>query len=64
MKTSKTMNGDCVSELSMRESGGEISDKNITNAKQVMNDATARFLAKRGMKDPSRMGISYGKKVK
>lgn len=62
--TSKTMSGDCFKEVSKQDTVGEISDKNITNAKQVINDATARFWAKRGMKDPSRMGIAYGKKVK
>ena len=60
----KTMSGDCFRELSKQDTVGEISDKNIKNAKQVINDATARFWAKRGMQDPSKVGISYGKKVK
>ena len=48
----------------MQDTVGEISDKNITNAKQVINDATARFWAKRGMKDPSSAKIMYGRNAK
>ena len=62
--TSKTMSGDCFRELSKQDTVGEISGKNITNAKQVINDATARLSAKRGMKDPSSAKIMYGKNAK
>jgi|TARA_R100001463_G_scaffold127256_1_gene185262 hypothetical protein len=62
--TSKTMSGDYFRELSKQDTVGEISDKNITNVKQVIDDATARFWAKRGIKDSGRSGIAYGKKVK
>ena len=41
-----------------------ISEKNITGTKQVIDDAAARFWAKRGLQDPSKSRISYGRNVK
>ena len=41
-------------EASKQDSVGEISEKNITGTKQVIDDAAARFWAKRGLQDPSK----------
>ena len=51
-------------DASKQDSVGEISDKNITGTKQVIDDAAARFWAKRGLLDPSKSRISYGRKLK
>jgi len=51
-------------EASKQNSVGEISEKNITGTKQVIDDAAARFWAKRGLQDPSKSRISYGRNVK
>ena len=62
--TSKPMNGGSYREISKQDSVGEISEKNITGTKQVIDDAAARFWAKRGLQDPSKSRISYGRNVK
>ena len=62
--TSKPMNGVSYSGASKQDSVGEISERNITGTKQVIDDAAARFWAKRGLQDPSKSRISYGRKLK
>ena len=46
-----------------QDSVGEISEKNITGTKELIDDAAARFRAKRGLQDPSKSRISYGRNV-
>ena len=62
--TSKPMDGVSYRETSKQDSVGEISERNITGTKQVIDDAAARFWAKRGLQDPSKSRISYGRKLK
>ena len=62
--TSKPMNGVSYRETSKQDSVGEISERNITSTKQVIDDAAVRFWAKRGLQDPSKSRISYGRNVK
>ena len=64
MATSKPMDGGSYRETGKHDSVGEISEKNITSTKQVIDDAAARFWAKRGLQDPSKSRISYGRKLK
>ena len=47
-----------------QDSVGEISERNIPGTKQAIDDAAARFWAKRGLQDPSKSRISYGRKLK
>ena len=61
--TSKPMDGVSYRETSKQDSVGEISERNITGTKQVIDDAAARFWAKRGLQDPSKSRISYGRNV-
>ena len=63
MATSKPMDGGSYRETSKQDSVGEISERNITGTKQVIDDAAARFWAKRGLQDPSKSRISYGRNV-
>jgi len=58
---SKPMDGGSYRETSKQDSVGEISERNITGTKQVIDDAAARFWAKRGLQDPSKSRISYGR---
>ena len=51
MATSKPMDGGSYRETSKQDSVGEISERNITGTKQVIDDAAARFWAKRGLQD-------------
>ena len=62
--TSKPMDGGSYRETSKQDSVGEISERNITGTKQVIDDAAARFWAKRGLQDTSKSRISYGRSVK
>ena len=62
--TSKPMDGVSYREASKQDNVGEISERNITGTKQVIDDAAARFWAKRGLQDPSKSRISYGRKLK
>ena len=50
-------------ETSKQDSVGEINERNITGTKQVIDDAAARFWAKRGLQDPSKSRINYGRNV-
>ena len=63
--TSKPMDGSSYRETSKQDSVGEISERNITGTKQVIDDAAVRFRAKQcGLQDPSKSRISYGRNVK
>jgi hypothetical protein len=62
--TSKLMDGFSYRETNKQDSVGEISERNITGTKQVIDDAAARFWAKRGLQDPSKSRISYGRNAK
>ena len=62
--TSKPMDGVSYREASKQDNVGEISERNITGTKQVIDDAAARFWAKRGLQDPSKSRINYGRKLK
>ena len=61
---SKLMDGFSYRETNKQDSVGKISEKNITGTKQAIYDAAARFRAKRGLQDPSKSRISYGRSVK
>ena len=61
--TSKPMDGVSYRETSKQDSVGEISERNITGTKQVIDDAAARFWAKRGLQDPIKSRINYGRKI-
>ena len=58
------MDGVPYRETNKQDSVGKIREKNITGTKQVIDDAAARFWAKRGLQDPSKSRISYGRKLK
>ena len=62
--TSKPMDGVSYRETNKQDSIGKIHEKNITGTKQVIDDAAASFWAKRGLQDPSKSRISYGRKLK
>ena len=62
--TSKPMDGVSYRETNKQDSISKIHEKNITGTKQVIDDAAARFWAKRGLQDPSKSRISYGRKLK
>ena len=62
--TSKPMDGVSYRETNKQDSIGKIHEKNITGTKQVIDDAAVRFWAKRGLQDPSKSRISYGRNVK
>ena len=60
MATSKPMDGGSYRETSKQDSVGEISERNITGTKQVIDDAAARFWAKRGLQIPVNLGLATG----
>ena len=64
MATSKPMDGGFLRETGKQDSVGEISERNIICTKQVIDDAAARFWAKRGLHDPRKSRISFGRNVK
>jgi len=47
-------------EASKQVSVGEISKKNIIGTKQAIDDAAARFWAKRGLQDPANLELVTG----
>ena len=51
-------------ETSKQDSVGEISERNIICTKQAIDEAAARFWAKRGLHDPRKSRISFGRNAK
>ena len=58
MATSKPIDGGFFRETGKQESVGEISERNIICTKQAIDEAAARFRAKRGLHDPRKSRIS------
>jgi len=64
MATSKPMDGGFFRETGKQDSVGEISERNIICTKQAIDEAAARFWAKRGLHAPPKSRISFGRNAK
>ena len=59
--TSKPMAGGSVKPLESLDTVGEIQDQHILGTKPEIDRGAERFWAKRGMQDPNKNHISYGR---
>ena len=64
MATSKPMDGGFFRETGKQDSVGEISERNIICTEQAIDESAARFWAKRGLHDPPKSRISFGRNAK
>ena len=64
MATSKPMDGSLSCEKYKQDTVGELSERNMSGMKKVIDEGADRFWAKRGLQDQYALRIFYGKNDK
>ena len=62
MATSKPMDGSLSDEKYKQDTVGELSERNMSGIKKIIDEGADRFWAKRGLQDQYALRIFYGRK--